>query len=699
MADLDSRLLRQFGYLAYTEGGPVGDTLQNVMSGLLKDGTLAWVQSQGAIYRYSVSSVPDDFPSAISAAGGGSWIQASSSISVEDRFGTEYPSRDIQFSGALVTGSGSNVSVDSGRVDFREYLENAGISDPSAVDCTQVLQDALDESVTLGQVLFLPADTIRLDGELVVSYDSAVCRIQGQSQDQTILQSSGAGECVVRVTGRSVSLIWSDFQINAQDTREAALFVDSGAQVSNVSTIQNVSLRRAGTYGGLTVLGTMLGCGFSNISFSGGRYGVYSEYSPGLQDTRWFKLRISNTVNCGIFLRNYGPGSPDMSFYGMTVEGNRGQAMDVQGGHALVMVSGHTENNVSDDNTDTVPEFEFGGGIVGYVTSPLIGSGTTPPDVTYTGPRWFDSLEIDVLTGGSRGVATFRYRFNGGDWSDTKTTGATVALEKEGSVANFAAGTYDSDNLYTLDSPNVGIVGGPFGTWDQIEVQIVVGGTIGVAEFQRRTITGGVPAAWSANVLTASTVSLGSGVSATFPAGTYETVDNYIFDKQTTRCTVNFYGTRFGAQPAGHTNPRINIQSTHCVPRLDSVTFSSGDSITAANGSSTGSALLLIGLATRPTVTWTGGNARVNTWPSPSGSVTISNANTTSTVTIPTPEHDANYLPLVSVVATTGTPAAGSTNAYVTSRSATDFVINLDAAPGVSNSVTVAWSLQRPAIS
>lgn len=76
------------------------------------------------------------------------------------------------------------------------------------------------------------------------------------------------------------------------------------------------------------------------------------------------------------------------------------------------------------------------------------------------------------------------------------------------------------------------------------------------------------------------------------------------------------------------------------------------------------------------------------------GEVTISDANTSATVTLAATERVATYVPTCNVVATTGTPAAGSKTVSISGRTTTQFVVNLDAAPGVGNSVTVGWSIR-----
>jgi hypothetical protein len=77
-------------------------------------------------------------------------------------------------------------------------------------------------------------------------------------------------------------------------------------------------------------------------------------------------------------------------------------------------------------------------------------TGTTPPTVTLTGAPAADYVfHINMVAGGTVGVATFRWSTDGGlSFSEETTTAATVALGSTGLTAAFSAGTYDVDNQY-----------------------------------------------------------------------------------------------------------------------------------------------------------------------------------------------------------------------------------------------------------
>ena len=88
---------------------------------------------------------------------------------------------------------------------------------------------------------------------------------------------------------------------------------------------------------------------------------------------------------------------------------------------------------------------------VTYVQGPVTATGTTPPAVTLTGQPVSPStsLEIDITLGGLRGTAVFSWKLNGVVQQTLQLTAATFALGTTGVTANFAAGTYTNDNVYT----------------------------------------------------------------------------------------------------------------------------------------------------------------------------------------------------------------------------------------------------------
>ncbi len=79
------------------------------------------------------------------------------------------------------------------------------------------------------------------------------------------------------------------------------------------------------------------------------------------------------------------------------------------------------------------------------------------------------------------------------------------------------------------------------------------------------------------------------------------------------------------------------------------------------------------------------------------GSVTISDNATSASVSFAADqqETDATYFVTATVNTSAGTPASGSTRVYISARATSGFTVNLEAAPGSGNSVTVAWILMR----
>jgi hypothetical protein len=77
------------------------------------------------------------------------------------------------------------------------------------------------------------------------------------------------------------------------------------------------------------------------------------------------------------------------------------------------------------------------------------------------------------------------------------------------------------------------------------------------------------------------------------------------------------------------------------------------------------------------------------------GYVDITGAATSAAVTFPTAESDAAYNIIFGTWVVAGTPASGSTNAYMTSRATSGFTANVQVAPGVGNTVRVHWMLVR----
>lgn len=90
-------------------------------------------------------------------------------------------------------------------------------------------------------------------------------------------------------------------------------------------------------------------------------------------------------------------------------------------------------------------------GVAPFEMTAVTSAGTTPPAVTLTGtPNGFHDVRIEITTGGALATAVFRWSINGGStWTSGVTTAASVVLTGTGLTANFAAGTYATNNVYT----------------------------------------------------------------------------------------------------------------------------------------------------------------------------------------------------------------------------------------------------------
>lgn len=93
----------------------------------------------------------------------------------------------------------------------------------------------------------------------------------------------------------------------------------------------------------------------------------------------------------------------------------------------------------------------------------VVPTGTAPPTVTLTGTPTAavaPGIYIDILVGGNRGTATFRWGYDGSTWQETGiVTAATYLMPGTGITANFATGTpYSADNLYVAAAPSEALI-------------------------------------------------------------------------------------------------------------------------------------------------------------------------------------------------------------------------------------------------
>lgn len=97
------------------------------------------------------------------------------------------------------------------------------------------------------------------------------------------------------------------------------------------------------------------------------------------------------------------------------------------------------------------------GSVAGSVGTVSV-TGTGPANnVAFTGtPLDAYEIAVEILTGGARGTATFRYALDannpaGPTWSDAIATAATYALSGTGLTLTFASATYVAEDLYRAD--------------------------------------------------------------------------------------------------------------------------------------------------------------------------------------------------------------------------------------------------------
>ena len=86
------------------------------------------------------------------------------------------------------------------------------------------------------------------------------------------------------------------------------------------------------------------------------------------------------------------------------------------------------------------------------VQGPVTATGTTPPTVTLSGtPNNLSAstVEIDITTPGTRGIALFQWKFDGVVQQTLQVTSASFVLGTTGLQASFSAGTYAANNVYT----------------------------------------------------------------------------------------------------------------------------------------------------------------------------------------------------------------------------------------------------------
>jgi hypothetical protein len=85
------------------------------------------------------------------------------------------------------------------------------------------------------------------------------------------------------------------------------------------------------------------------------------------------------------------------------------------------------------------------------VQGPVVATGTTPPAVTMTGTpaSSTNTIVVTMTTPGVLGVALFSWSLNGVTQQTAQVTAASFPLAGTGITAQFPAGTYAANNVYT----------------------------------------------------------------------------------------------------------------------------------------------------------------------------------------------------------------------------------------------------------
>jgi len=152
-------------------------------------------------------------------------------------------------------------------------------------------------------------------------------------------------------------------------------------------------------------------------------------------------------------------------------------------------------------------------------------TGGTGPAVTLSGePSGTWNLKFDIITGGARGTATFKYSTDGGSsyQPTVYVTNASVAIGTTGLKAAFPTGTYSNASIYTIRTGNVRIKGTPSAASGQdVRIKIDTAGNRGTAKIKYSTDGGSTFS--SSALTTAASVSLGTtGLIAEFDSVNFE---------------------------------------------------------------------------------------------------------------------------------------------------------------------------------
>lgn len=326
--------------------------------------------------------------------------------------------------------------------------------DGSADDTTAV-QSALTAAIAVGGVLLIPKNTTFKTTATLVGGSNVTIMGEGPT---SVIKPTGSG-AAISFPGVMSNFRLRDFQIDASSgpsvTDGIYLAACQQSVISGVIvTGGRVGLSRAClTFDGASSINCYAihvtgACVFQTAAGDG----IYAVPSP---LTHEFSIDGRTVIqdNAGWGLRNFNDGSTsavECSCHGVLFEAN-----------ALGEVTGsYWSSGFYHCHFETVSSGAGAPFKIAY--GPIVSSGMSQPVVSLSGTptQTTDSIELDVTTGGTLASTNVRFtwKLNGVVQQTAQVGAATFVLGATGLTANFAAGTYTTDNNYKTASAFRGLV-------------------------------------------------------------------------------------------------------------------------------------------------------------------------------------------------------------------------------------------------
>jgi hypothetical protein len=326
---------------------------------------------------------------------GGSYTDDGGTVLTKDGFGT--------------TDSAAAIRDDVGPINLRWF---GAVGDDSANDTTPVARWVLVVAAS-GKQGYAPAGIYQTDP--ITGMDLQM-DIRGDGIGKTIFKSR-AGDDVIEITGKSVhNLVISDCTIQGSGTNGGM-----GLNVHDNNFVFQITLRNV------------------FVTNTDG----HAVYIPEGYDMLLDGVQVDHCGGDG-FVLGGAPCTTLINCYVHQLDGNPNRTgyRFFSGVPTLIGCNGLDSGTNADWAT-------FG------ATTEVRSSGTTPPAVTLTGssnkPLY---IRAEITTGGTLGVAIFRYSIDDGrTWTSNVMTAASVAIAGTTPGLSFAfpAGTYSTDNIYLSD--------------------------------------------------------------------------------------------------------------------------------------------------------------------------------------------------------------------------------------------------------